>query len=521
MRQARCALISVYNKKGVADFARGLCNLGVRIISTGGTAEHLRKAGIPVTEVAEFTGQAEALGGRVKTLHPKIHAGILASRDSEAHRLEMERLGWDYIDLVAVNLAMPERRRATDLHEIMDSMDIGGHALLRAAAKNLRDVIVVCNPARYTLVLDELARGAGAISEGLRARLAREALEAAASYDALYHRMLHELVAPPADPLPVELRLDFNKIGELRYGENPHQRAAVYRAPECGEPSVAEAVLLNGKALSFNNYIDLDAAFEIVKEFQKPACAIVKHANPCGVAVGEMAVEAYRKARATDPESAYGGIAGFNAPVDENAAAEISTSYVECVIAPAFTDGAIDLLKGKKNLRIIEVPSFVAWLKEGAKRERGCEMRSITGGMLLQERDLGTVGLGDLSQVTDAKPSASEAAALFFAWAVVKHVRSNAIVIASEEETVGIGAGQMSRVDAARLAVFKAKKPIEGCVAASDGFFTFRDAIDELAHAGVGTIVQPGGSKMDGEIIAACNELGVAMVFTGMRCFKH
>ncbi|MCX6339875.1 MAG: bifunctional phosphoribosylaminoimidazolecarboxamide formyltransferase/IMP cyclohydrolase [Candidatus Aureabacteria bacterium] len=521
MRQARCALISVHDKKGVADFARGLSNLGIRIISTGGTAEQLRKAGIPVTDVAAFTGQAEALGGRVKTLHPKIHAGILASRESEAHRLEMEHLGWDYIDLVAVNLTMAQGEGVTDLSEFMDTMDIGGHALLRAAAKNFRDVIVVCNPARYTLVLDELARGAGIIPEGLRARLAREALEAVACCDAVYHRTLYAFVAPAADVMPVELRLDLNKIGELRYGENPHQRAAVYRAMECGEPSVVESVLLSGKALSFNNYIDLDTAFEIVKEFRRPACAIVKHANPCGVAVADAPVEAYRRARATDQESAYGGIAGFNAAVDEDVAAELSASFIECVIAPAFTGAALEALKAKRNLRILEVPSFSAWLSGGGTRAGGREMRSITGGMLLQERDLGTIGLGDITQVTEAKPSAAEAAAVFFAWTVVKHVRSNAIVIASEEETVGIGAGQMSRVDAARLAVYKAKKPVEGCVAASDGFFTFRDAIDELARAGVKTIVQPGGSKMDGEIIAACNELGVAMVFTGMRCFKH
>ncbi len=521
MRQARYALISVHNKKGVADFARGLSSLGVKIISTGGTAEHLRRSGVPVIEVAEFTGQAEMLGGRVKTLHPKIHAGILASRESEAHRLEMERLGWDYIDLVAVNLAMPEKGEIADLNAFMDSMDIGGHSLLRAAAKNFRDVIVVCNPARYSLVLDELRSGAGGVTEGLRARLAREALEVVASCDATYHRTLHAFVTPPADQMPVEFRLTLDKISELRYGENPHQRAAVYRAMECAEPSVVEGILLNGKALSFNNFIDLDAAFEIVKEFQRPACAIVKHANPCGVAVAGTLVEAYRKARATDEQSAFGGIAAFNAVVDGDVAAELSASFVECVIAPAFTDTALEALRQKKNLRLIEVPSFSAWVSGGGRREAGCEMRSIIGGMLIQERDLGTIGLGDLTQVTDAKPSAAEAAAVFFAWTVVKHVRSNAIVIASEEETVGIGAGQMSRVDAARLAVYKAKKQIGGCVAASDGFFTFRDAIDELARAGVKTIVQPGGSKMDGEIIAACNELGVAMVFTGMRCFKH
>lgn len=521
MRRIRCALISVHDKKGVVEFARGLTELDVWIISTGGTAEHLREAGIPVVDAGEYTGQAEALGGRVKTLHPKIHAGILASRESEAHRLEMERLGWDYIDLVAVNLTLPQEGGKAALDEFVNSMDIGGHALLRAAAKNFRDVVVVCNPARYPIVLDELRSGDGIVPEGLRARLANEALDAAARYDAICHRTLHAFVAPPADVLPVEFVLDLDKISELRYGENPHQRAAVYRAMECTEPSVVGAALLNGKALSFNNYIDLDAAFEIVKEFRRPACAIVKHVNPCGVAVADTPSEAWRRARATDPESAFGGIVGFNAEVDDDVAVDICSSFIECVIAPSYSGAALTTLKEKKNLRVLEAPTFTGWLDGGARRDPACEMRSIVGGMLLQERDFGTVGLGDIAEVTDAKPSAAEAAAVFFAWTVAKHVRSNAIVIASKEETVGIGAGQMSRVDAARLAVSKAKKPIAGCVAASDGFFPFRDAVDELARAGVKTIVQPGGSKRDDEIVAACNELGVAMVFTGMRCFRH
>jgi phosphoribosylaminoimidazolecarboxamide formyltransferase/IMP cyclohydrolase len=521
MRRTRCALISVHDKKGLVEFARGLSEMDVRIISTGGTAKHLCEAGVPVVEAGEYTGQAEALGGRVKTLHPRIHAGILASRESEAHRLEMERLGWDYIDLVVVNLTPPRAGEKVNLNEFMAAMDVGGHALLRAAAKNFHDVIVVCNPARYAIVLDELRSGEGIVTEGLRARLAHEALEAAGRYDAICRRTLHSFVAPPADVLPVELELDLDKIGELRYGENPHQRAAVYRDMECAEPSVVGAALLNGKALSFNNYVDLDAAFEIVKEFRRPACAIVKHANPCGVAVAEAPCEAWRRARATDPESAFGGIVGFNAAVDDEVAVELCSSFIECVIAPSYTDEALKTLKEKKNLRVLEAPSFSSWLDGGERRDSACEIRSIVGGMLLQERDLGTIGLGDLTQATAAKPSATEAAAVFFAWTVVKHVRSNAIVIASEEETVGIGAGQMSRVDAARLAVYKAKKPIVGCVAASDGFFPFRDAVDELARAGVKTIVQPGGSKRDGEVIAACNELGVAMVFTGMRCFRH
>lgn len=521
MRQAGCALISVSDKKGVENFARGLASMGVTIISTGGTAECLRRSGIEVVEVTEFTGSPELLGGRVKTLHPKIHAGILASRDSEAHRLEMSRLGFEYIDIVVVNLPAPKLGEAADMREIMGEMDIGGHALLRAAAKNFKDVIVISNPARYELVLEEFRSGEGTISDGLKARLAREALEASARYDAIYHGYLRKMVAPATTVLPSELRFDFPKMRDLRYGENPHQRAAVYRNMEWSEPSVMGAVLLHGKELSFNNYADLDAALEIIKGFHGPASAIVKHANPCGVAIGEGPLEAYRRALATDPDSAFGGIVGFNTRVGEDVATALSSTYLECVIAPGFDDDALSVLKKRKNLRILEVPQFDGWRESGGRREPGLDARQITGGMLLQERDLGSIGLGDLRHVTVREPTAREAKAIFFAWSVARSVRSNAIVIAAGEETVGIGAGQMSRVDAARLAVTKARKPIKECVAASDGFFPFRDAVDLLARAGVKTIVQPGGSKRDEEVIAACNELGVAMVFTGMRCFRH
>lgn len=521
MRSVRRALISVHDKRGVAEFARGLSGLGVAIISTGGTARHLRAAGVRVTEVSDFTGSPEALGGRVKTLHPKLHAGILALRDSEAHRLEMERAGWDSIDLVAVNLPPAPRDEGGDLHALLGAVDIGGPALLRAAAKNCRDVIVVCNPARYGIVLEELADGDGAVPDGLRVRLAREAFEATACYDAQLHRLLYRHVAPAAGAFPLALQFDCAKKEELRYGENPHQRAAVYRVLSCGEPSVMEGTLLCGKALSYNNYVDLDAALEIVKEFRTPACAIVKHGNPCGVAIAERPIEAYRRARATDPESAFGGIVGFGAGVDGELAAELASTFLECVIAPSFTAEARTVLGEKKNLRLVELPSLAGWTGGRAGGDAGFELRSITGGLLLQERDTGSVGLGNLQQVTAAKPSIAESRTIFFAWNVVKHVRSNAIVIAGDGETVGIGAGQMSRVDAARLAILKARKPIAGCVAASDGFFPFCDAVDELVRAGVRTLVQPGGSRMDAEVVRACDKLGVAMVFTGMRCFKH
>ena len=521
MRPVRRALISVHDKRGVAEFARGLAGLGVSVISTGGTARHLRAAGVCVTEVSDFTGVAETLGGRVKTLHPKLHAGILACRDSEAHRLEMERAGWESIDLVAVNLPPSPDAEGADLHALLGTVDIGGPALLRAAAKNCRDVVVVCSPARYGIVLEELAAGDGTVPDGLRVRLAREAFEATACYDARVHRLLYRHTSPAAGAFPIELSFDSAKKEELRYGENPHQRAAIYRLLSCGEPSAAEGTLLCGKALSYNNYVDLDAALEIVKEFQTPACAIVKHGNPCGVAIAERLLEAYRRARATDPESAFGGIVGFGGEVDEELAAELASTFLECVVAPSFTAGARRALGEKKNLRLLEVPSLAGWTGRRAAGDAGFEVRSITGGLLLQDRDTGSVGLGDLRQVTEARPTIAESRSILFAWAVVRHVRSNAIVIAGDGETVGIGAGQMSRVDAARLAILKARKPIAGCVAASDGFFPFRDAVDELARAGVRTLVQPGGSRMDPEVIKACDELGVAMVFTGMRCFRH
>ncbi len=521
MRPARLAILSVHDKRGLAEFAGGLAGLGVTLLSTGGTARHLRAAGIRVTEIAEFTGVPEALAGRVKTLHPKIHAGILALRDSEAHRLEMERAGWEFIDIVAVNLPPVPAGGAADPHALLGSVDVGGPALLRAAAKNCRDVIVVCNPARYAVVLDELRAGRGTVSDGMRARLARDAFEATASYDAMLHRALYRCVAPAGGSLPVEPSFDFGKKEELRYGENPHQRAAVYRAASCGEPSAAGGTLLWGKALSYNNYVDQDAALELVKEFRSPSCVIVKHGNPCGVATAGRPAEAFLKARATDPESAFGGIVGFGSEVDGECAAELVRHFLECVIAPSFSAEALGTLRSKQNLRLVEVPSLAAWLAGGTGRGAGLEMRSITGGLLLQERDTGSIGLGDLRQVTRLAPPVSESRAIFFAWTVVKHVRSNAIVIAGAEETLGIGAGQMSRVDAVRIAIRKARKPLSGAVAASDGFFPFRDAVDELARAGVKTIVQPGGSRMDGEVIKACDELGVAMLFTGMRCFRH
>jgi len=521
MRRARYALISVHEKRGLAEFARGLTELEIAVISTGGTADYLRKKGLPVIEVEELTGVPEMLGGRVKTLHPRIHAGILASRASEAHRLEMERQGWDYIDIVVVNMPTPLVDADENLFEYMEGMDIGGHALLRAAAKNCRDVIAICNPSRYGLVLDELRRGGGVVSDGLRIRLAREAMDVLERYDGIYSARLAESLSPGAGAMPPEIRLRAAKVEDLRYGENPHQRGAVYRDAACDEPSVLDGCLLNGKQLSYNNYLDLDAGLALVKEFEKPACTIIKHANPCGVAIGQSAAEAYRRALATDPQSAFGGVVAFNADVDLEAAEGIASIFTECLIAPSFTEEAIARLREKKNLRVLELPSLSIWLGRGARRSAGHEIRSITGGFLMQDRDFGSIGLGDLKPVTRLKPSATDAGAIFFAWAVVKHVRSNAVVIASGEETVGIGAGQMSRVDAARLAVRKARKRTEGCVAASDGFFPFRDAVEELARAGVRTIVQPGGSRMDDDLIAACDEIGVAMVFTGMRCFKH
>ena len=508
--KVRRALLSVSDKRGLAEFARALAALGITLLSTGGTARALREAGVPVTEVSEVTRSPEMLDGRVKTLHPAIHGAILARRDLPAHQRELEAAGIVPIDLVCVNL-YPFRetvaRPGVSATEALEQIDIGGPALLRSAAKNHPAVAVVVNPERYPAILAELTASGGSLSDPTRAALAAEAFRHTALYDAA---IASHLAQEEASPFPSVLALAAEKVQDLRYGENPHQAGAFYRVPGLG--GLGQARQLQGKELSYNNLLDCDAAWAAAHDLPGAGCVVVKHTNPCGAALRPSQVEAYRRARDTDPVSAYGGILGFNRPLEAPAAVEIAQTFVEVVVAPGYTEGALTALKGRKNLRLLVVP-------EGELTRQ--ELRSVGGGLLLQEADRATLEEQALRAVTRRAPTTQEMADLRFAWIVVKHVKSNAIVFAHDGATVGVGAGQMSRVDACRLAVIKACFPTKGSVVASDAFIPFRDALDAAAEAGATAVIQPGGSVRDAEVIQAADEHGMAMVFTGMRHFRH
>jgi len=507
------ALLSVSDKSGIADFARGLHNLGVEIISTGGTAKAIREAGVPATDVSEITGFPEMLGGRVKTMHPKIHGGILALRGNREHERELQEHGIRPIDLVCVNLYPFEKAVAKpkiSLDEALENIDIGGPALLRAAAKNYKSVAVVCNPIRYVQLLSELRLHGGRLSEHTRWELALEAFAHTAHYDAAIASYLEGLEKPGFPSLfsPV-----FEKVQELRYGENPHQRGALYRLPHSSEASVARAKQHQGKVLSYNNLLDADSALELAKEFDEPVAAIIKHNNPCGVGVGRALAEAYDKALATDPDAAFGGVVAVNRRMDEETAKRITSVFTEVVLAPSYEPAALEVFKHKKSLRVLEVGPF-----DG--REPQLLIRSITGGLLAQDRDVG-LHAGELKVVTKRKPTDREMRAMEFAWKVCKHVKSNAVVYAQPDRTIAIGAGQMKRSDSAKIASLIARSPLKGTALASDAFFPFRDGVDIAAEAGATAIIQPGGSVRDAEVIAAADEHNIAMVFTGMRHFKH
>ncbi|MGQ9583087.1 MAG: bifunctional phosphoribosylaminoimidazolecarboxamide formyltransferase/IMP cyclohydrolase [Thermoplasmatota archaeon] len=515
--EVRLALLSVWNKQGVADFARELAALGVELVSTGGTLSVLREAGLEVRSVSDLTGFPEALEGRVKTLHPAIHAGILARRDSPAHLAELERLGIRKIDLVAVNLYPFEAtvgRPDCTLEEALESIDIGGPAMLRASAKNFEGVVPICSPDSYPVVIEEL-KSTGAVSIETRRRLALEAFAHTAAYDAAVASRLPALLGLE-ERFPSRILLTATKVLDLRYGENPHQRAALYRDPERREPCAAFGEVLHGKLLSFNNYLDLDAALELVKEFTEPAATIVKHTSPSGVAVRASILEAYRAAHAADPRSAYGGVVALNRACDRATAEQIASSFIEAVVAPDFEGDALSILRAKKSIRLVRVGPLDA----STGRER-LDIKRIVGGFLVQERDLAALGAEDLRVVTKKHPSGEELRDLLFARLVVKHVKSNAVVFARGLTTTGIGAGQQSRVDGVAIAVRKGGERIRGSVLASDAFFPFRDGVDEAAGAGVSAILQPGGSVRDGEVVAAADEHGVAMVFSGLRSFRH
>ncbi len=517
------ALISVSDKTGIVEFARALHTMGIKLLSTGGSAKLLRDSGLPVTEVSEYSGFPEMLDGRVKTLHPKIHGGILARRDSRDHLAAIEAAGIARIDLVVVNLypfAQTIARPECTLDEAIENIDIGGPTMVRAAAKNHAGVGVITDPADYDRVLSELRANAGELGAATRFALAKKAFTHTARYDGAIANYLTGLDdSNRRGTFPQCLQFAFDKVEDLRYGENPHQQAAFYREPNAPAGGIGSYVQLQGKELSYNNIADADAAWECVKSFDRgesAACVIVKHANPCGVALGANAVEAYRRAFATDPTSAFGGIIAFNVALDHAAAEAVTQQFVEVVIAPEVTADARQVLAAKQNVRVLRVAL--------GHSTSGFDLKRVGGGLLMQSADSALVRADDLKVVTKRQPSPAELDDLLFAWRVAKFVKSNAIVYCRDRQTIGVGAGQMSRVDSARIAVLKAEAAglrVDGSVVASDAFFPFRDGLDVLAKAGARAVIQPGGSVRDAEVIAAADEHGIAMVFTGFRHFRH
>ena len=534
-KRIRRALLSVTDKTGLVEFARALAGFGVELVSTGGTARALREAGLAVKDISELTGFPEMLDGRIKTLHPRVHGGLLYIRGNKEHEAAVAEHGIQPIDMVVVNLYAFEKTAAQPgipFGQLIENIDIGGPSMVRSAAKNFEDVAIVTSVSDYPALIEELKANGGALSRETRWRLARQAFALTAAYDSTIANTLDQISdAPPPDQsvpkasaapqvpsLPSTLRINLPLAQTLRYGENPHQRAALY-ADGSGQ-GIAAARQLQGKELSFNNIVDLDACWELAQEFPSgesdpAAVIIVKHTNPCGAATGSTVLEAYLKALACDPVSAYGGVIGINRAVDDDAAAEIAKHFVEAIAAPGFTADARERFAARKNLRLVEVQS-------APPRP---VVKHVSGGLLLQDADTGRIDAAALDPglkiVTWRPPTADELRSLLFAWRVCKHVKSNAIVYARDGQTLGIGAGQMSRVDAARFGAMKAILPLKGCVAASDAFFPFHDGLEAVAQAGATAVIQPGGSVRDEEVIAAADKLGMAMVFTGMRHFRH
>ena len=523
------ALLSVSDKTGLLDFARGLNQLGVQLLSTGGTAKMLLEAGLPVTEVADHTGFPEMLDGRVKTLHPVVHGGLLARRDDPTHVAAIEKHDISPIDLLVVNLYPFEATVAKDgctLEDAIENIDIGGPAMVRSAAKNWKDVAVLTDASQYAGVLSELR--AGGIRKETKFALAVAAFNRIAQYDAAISDYLSSLQADGSrSAFPGQSNGSFIKLQDLRYGENPHQAAAFYRDLHPAPGSLVTAQQLQGKELSYNNIADADAAWECVKGFETPACVIVKHANPCGVAIGAHAAESYSKALQTDPTSAFGGIIAFNTVVDQAAAQLVAKQFVEVLIAPGYTDEALAVFAAKANTRVLRISldgvdrtSSSAW-KQG---RNSVDAKRVGSGLLLQTADNREVIKSELKVVTAMQPTPAQMDDLMFAWKVAKYVKSNAIVFCGGGMTLGVGAGQMSRIDSARIASIKAEKAgltLAGSAVASDAFFPFRDGLDVVIDAGATCVIQPGGSVRDDEVIAAANERGIAMVFTGVRHFRH
>jgi len=519
MHRVERALISVSDKDGVVELASQLAALGVKLLSTGGTAKLLQQAGLAVTEVSDYTGFPEMLDGRVKTLHPKVHGGLLARRDSPEHMAAIEAHGIGRIDLLVVNLYPFQQtvaRLDCTLEDAIENIDIGGPAMLRAAAKNHSGVAVVVDPKDYRRVLGEI-REHGVVADATRFELARKVFAHTAQYDGAIANWLGGVRTDGTrDTFPQSLTMQFERVQPMRYGENPHQGAAFYRdvAPATG--TLAHYRQLQGKELSYNNIADSDAAWECVKTFEEAACVIVKHANPCGVAIGRDCGDAYAKAFATDPTSAFGGIIAFNRPLDGIAAEQVSKQFVEVLIAPGFDDAARRVFAAKQNVRLLEIPI--------ARSTNHVDLKRVGGGLLVQTPDEWNLAPEDLKIVTKRAPSPAQLSDLLFAWRVAKFVKSNAIVFCGDGRTLGVGAGQMSRIDSARIASIKAEHAnltLAGSVVASDAFFPFRDGLDVVVDAGAVAVIQPGGSVRDEEVIAAADERGVAMVFSGVRHFRH
>lgn len=521
MAAIKQALISVSDKTGVLEFAKGLQQLGVTILSTGGTAKMLADNGIPVTEVADYTGFPEMLDGRVKTLQPKVHAGILARRDLPEHVATLQKHGIPTIDLVVVNLypfgatvANPD----CTLADAIENIDIGGPTMVRAAAKNYEHVAIVTDSKDYSTILAEMHANGGAVSNTTRFDLAKKAFSHTAAYDSAISNYLTAIHADGTrSEYPAQINFNFAKVQDMRYGENPHQKAAFYRDLDMVPGGIADYTQLQGKELSYNNIGDADAAWECVKTFEQPACVIVKHANPCGVAIADAPLNAYKLAYATDPTSAFGGIIAFNRELDADTATTITANqFVEVIIAPSVTEVARQVVAAKQNVRLLTVPL--------SKAHNQYDFKCVSGGLLVQSPDTLDVQASQLRVVTKAQPSAGQLQDLLFAWRVAKYVKSNAIVFCKDGRTLGVGAGQMSRVDSTRIATIKAqnaKSSLVDSVVASDAFFPFRDGVDVLAEAGAKAVIQPGGSMRDEEVIAAADEHGLVMVFTGYRHFRH
>ncbi len=533
------AILSVTDKTGLVDFARKLSTLGIELVSTGGTAKLLRDSGVTVKDISELTGFPEMLDGRVKTLHPKVHGGILHRREDPKHVAAVGEHGIAPIDMVVVNLYAFEKTAAKPgvaFEELIENIDIGGPSMIRSAAKNFHDVAIVTSPSDYESIAGELQRSEGTLSKETKWRLAQKAFAITAAYDSAIASTLERIPAdsfhlpPETAEFPPTLRFTFQKTLDLRYGENPHQKAAMYS--DGSGVGVANARQLQGKELSYNNIVDLQAAWDLAQEFDEPVCAIIKHTNPCGTATGKTLAEAYKRALECDPVSAFGGVIGVNRPIEAEAAEEMHKLFLEVIAAPRFDEAAKAKFATKKNLRLVEVidPRSPGRIRPATPDQtsspqgdaaRNWVLKNISGGLLVQDADIRPLEDADLKVVTQRPPTPEEIRALLFAWKVCKHVKSNAIVYARDGQTVGVGAGQMSRVDSAKIGAMKAQLPLKGTVAASDAFFPFPDGVEEIARAGATAIIQPGGSQRDPEVIAAADRLGLAMLFTGVRHFRH